>query len=372
MKPASTTRSTSRALEPVAQRGVALGAVRVVRQRRRPPVSTPAAPRPARAPRASARFEATPTTSMPSAAVRPCRGSPGGCALAGDQHRDSEAHAATVAGGSLSTGYAPPVVASAPVLDQLVDAREDVGPAHVRGRRRRPAARRRSCARSSCVRAAVEDLAAHVVRPTAGCARADATDRIASSRSAISSGAGRRRLGHRGPASQTSQQGPAARPVGAVPEVAQDRARAGSVLLDVGPDLAVLAPAGARCPPPATRGSSASRAPSNAPDQAAATRSGAAGVGLDAPGAGQVAHQRSELIAAAADARAPAPRAVDVVARRSPSAAAVEPVARAPAAARRPISSRLMKWTCRALSRFSASSSARAGAPSRPARPASW
>ena len=133
------------------------------------------------------------------------------------------------------------------------------------------------------------------------------------------------------------------------------------VALDVGPDLAVLAPARARRPPRPRRG----RAP---------RRGGRSGRGHPPGHAGRAATGDGAITPArarwpsSARSRSPPPRErrAPARARRARSArrrrrGRDQPVGQRSRAGSASTSSRLMKCTCSALSRFSASSSARAG-----------
>ena len=146
---------------------------------------------------------------------------------------------------------------------------------------RRRAGRRRSCAAASCCARRGGSPRRSCARPT-GCAER-ATEMIASSRFSIATGSGGGGAGHQRRVARVAARARRARRRGAVAEVAQDRRAAAAVLLDVGPDLAVLAPARLDAlldRRPAERGRAAVEA---APSTRPATRSGADGDGEITP-----------------------------------------------------------------------------------------
>ena len=211
---------------------------------------------------------------------------------------------------------------------------------------------------SACARRA--GSAAHVVRPTAGCAVC-ATERIASSSDGDRHRVGRRKARAASPSSQTSQHAPSA-----MRRRARRRSGAGS------------ARAGSRRPrrTPRCRGTGASGRARRRPSTVRHVRRRAAVERarairpttplrrrrrrVDDARAREVADERAQLLVAAARSAPRGRHASSVVAavlageRRSSASATRAGIASVS-------SSRLMKCTCSALSRFSASSSARAG-----------
>ena len=242
MKPASTTQLHVALVEPVAPAPRRAPRGRRGRRSRTPRSRRPRARRalePAGAPRLLA---ATATISTPS---RPCtcRAAPGGWC----PHRRSRTATRKLTPRDAGQHRVRPAGRLEPALARSARRRAPgCRPGACATRCRRRAGRRRSCAGSSCVRAPCR-ISAQVVRPTAGCALAGhRDDRVVEVADLDRDRAAAPRA--RRPASQTSQQAAARAPARrrAVAEVAQDRLAAAAVLLDVGPDLAVLAPARAR------------------------------------------------------------------------------------------------------------------------------
>ena len=154
MKPASTTSSAPRSSSQSASAPSRCARSRLVRQREDRRLHA-RAPRARSSPRASARLDATPTIS-----IRPSRpwtvSSSAWRFVPSPETRTAiRKHVRRRGDGSLSTGYGPPVVSSAPSLDQLVHAREYVGPPHVR---------RHAVGGQPVVRVALDLLAARAVQ----------------------------------------------------------------------------------------------------------------------------------------------------------------------------------------------------------------
>ena len=306
MKPASTTSSTPRSLEPVAERarrarrGRAWSAMREHRR-----LDSGRARR-ARARARPARLEATPTTSIPSAPwtrveerleVRCPRRRPGRRRGRPSAQRRRHAQHRVGPAGRLEPAR----------LDQLVDAREDVGPAHVRRGRRTPAGRRRSCARSSSCARRAGSPRRWCARPPG--ARHAATEMIASSRSPIAAGIGRRRRRARSAGSQTSQQA-AARPRGrrASPKWRRIAARR-QVVSSTYAQISRYWRQRARAPSSIDARQSAAARPSNARRSAAGDAVRRRRRRRDHARAREVAEQRAQPLAVAARGRARARRA---------------------------------------------------------------
>ena len=200
---------------------------------------------------------------------------------------------------------------------------------------------------------------------------------LARAASACRAGAGRAAAG-RSDGSQTSQHGPAGAGALAVAEVAQDAPRGGTSCPRPSAHTARYWRQRARVPSCAAERQSASARPSHVPVTRPSTRSGADGLGWIDADARQVADDRAhDLLVAAGVAREPLDRHVEArrlaAGDRLPSPPAEPVSARATAlSAGSSTVERSMKKTCRPLSRADANSRQRAGAPSRPARPASW
>ena len=254
MKPASTTRSTPRSSSQspsAASRSVAVGA-------ESPPARTrPSRPRPPRPARARAPRRGSTPRRRPRCRRCPWTVSSSAWrfdALARDQDGDAERHVTPPGAPRAARDTARSLVSRRPPLDQLVDAREDVRPAHVRRRCRRRAARRRSCARSSCCARRGGSRRRSCAPPPGRAAGGDRDDRV------VEVGdldrVGQRRDRARARVHTRRSTAPARRAAAAAgsPKWRRIARPPAGVLLDVGPDLAVLAPARPGAPPRPTCG----------------------------------------------------------------------------------------------------------------------